>query len=266
MPFSPAISALLGTFVVSLISFSGLLVFTLNKTALQRFLIILISFSAGSLLGDAFIHLLPEAVEEAGGFNPALSFNLLSGIVIFFMLEKFILWHHHHFIETPQDHEKENGSPSPEVLPEHRSLRVVNIVGDAIHNMLDGMIIAVSFTISPVVGISTTLAVILHEIPQEISDLGVLIHAGLPIKKAVWYNFFSGTVAIFGAILVILLQKQSQAVITGLVPFTAGAFIYIAASDLIPELKKTPHSLASIAQLLSLLSGIALMYALLFVA
>lgn len=259
---SAILSIFIATFLVNLVAFAGIATLSFKRAFLDKILILLISLSAGTLLGDSLLHLLPESVEEAGGFTTGIGLLVASGIICFFILEKFILWHHHHTIETPKEHE--NHQHAHESCHLH-SLRMVNLVGDAFHNLLDGMIIAGSFFISPTVGISTTIAVFLHEIPQEISDFGVLIHTGLSTKKALLYNFLSGVLALVGAGLGILLGNASDLFLQLLIPFTAGAFIYISASDLIPELRKTNHFSASFLQLSSLILGILIMLGLLFI-
>src|SRR5690606_17424437 len=249
--------SLVSTFLVSLVSFAGIATLSFKRRWLDKCLFLLISLSAGALLGDVFIHLLPEIIEEHGGFSPIVSLLVLCGIIGFFILEKFLIWHHHHSIETPEDHRQHQHSHT-------QSLGVMNLIGDAFHNLLDGMIIAASFLISPVVGVSTTLAVILHEIPQEIGDFGVLIHSGFSVKKGLFFNFLTGSVAILGALLVIIIGNQSESILHYLIPFTAGGFIYIAGSDLIPELKKERVVLNSLFQLIALLMGVGIMYALIW--
>lgn len=234
--------------VVSLISLVGIIALRWHESELKPFLLILVSFSAGALLGDVFIHLLPETIEETGGFSVSISLAVLSGILFFFVLEKFIQWHHCH---VPQEH------------GHIRPLAFMNLVGDGLHNFIDGMIIGGSYLISLPVGFATTIAVILHEIPQEISDFGVLIHSGLTKSKALLFNFLSAATAIIGASIVLALGINSGAVTAFLTPFTIGGFIYIAGSDLIPELHKETNPLSSLVQLFSFISGIAVMLALL---
>lgn len=254
---SPLFYTIVATFLVSLMGFSGLLTLSFKREWLHKILFIIISLSAGALFGDALIHLLPEAVEEAGGFTMMISLLVIAGILIFFILEKFVMWHHHHAIETPEDHAEERHHHP-------HSLGTMNILGGALHDVIDGMAIAASFLISPVVGISTTIAVILHEIPQEIGDFGVLIHSGYSVKRALLYNFLSGLLGILVGVLVVLIGDRSELVSPYLVPFTAGAFIYIAGSDLIPELKKETLTYRSLIQLVALISGILMMVALTF--
>ncbi len=234
--------------VVSLISLIGLFTFPIKERALEKILLFLVSFSAGALFGDAFIHLLPEAVE-AEGFGMSVSFGLLGGIMAFFILEKFIHWRHCH-IPTSEHH------PHPVAL--------MNMVGDGVHNFIDGLVIGASYVASIPVGIATTLAVILHEIPQEIGDFGVLLHAGYSKKKALFFNFLSALTAVLGVAVVLAFGTKGADLSSYLVPFAAGGFIYIAGSDLIPELHKETDPKKSAVQLVAFVAGIAVMVLLLF--
>jgi len=249
--------AILSTLVVSLVAFVGLFTLSFRRQWLDEMLFVLISLSAGALLGDTFFHLLPEVIEEAGVFDHRMALLVLSGIITFFLLEKFVIWHHHHTIETPEDHAKHHHHHP-------HSIGVMNLIGDALHNLIDGMVIAASFLISPAVGVATTLAVILHEIPQEIGDFGVLIHSGFTVRKALFFNFLSGSVAVLGALIVLFVGDHTEVILPYVVPFISGGFIYIACSDLIPELKKEIVTHRSLIQLLALIGGIVLMYLLTF--
>ncbi len=229
---------------VSLISFVGVFTLSLKTVQLKKLLLYMVSFAVGGLFGDTFIHLLPETFEKVG-FNLTTSFLILFGLIIFFILEKFLRWQHCH-IPTSQEH--------------RHPVVALNLIGDAVHNMLDGMIIAASFAVSPQVGVATSLAVILHEIPQEIGDFGILVHSGLSVKKALWYNFLSAVPAFLGAALVFLIGPQVQNLSVYLMPVTAGGFLYIAGSDLIPELHQhESHPIASLGQLLCIMAGIGIM-------
>jgi zinc and cadmium transporter len=205
----------------------------------------MVSFAVGGLFGDAFIHLLPESFEELG-VNMQTSPLVLSGIFIFFILEKFIRWRHCH-IPTSKEH--------------MHPVAALNLIGDGVHNMLDGMIVAASFVVSVPIGIATTLAVILHEIPQEIGDFGILIYSGMPVKKALFMNFLSGLTSVVGAIIALTLESRIKGFSTYLLPITAGGFLYIGGSDLIPELHKEDHVKISTSalQLGFILLGIGLM-------
>ncbi len=230
--------------IVSLISLVGVIAFALKSRNINNIALFLVSFSAGSLFGGAFIHLLPEAAEEIG-FGLTMSMSALAGILVFFVLENFIHWRHCH-IPTSKEH------PHP--------LGIMNLVGDGFHNLIDGMVIAASYMASTEVGIATTLAVVLHEIPQEIGDFGVLIHAGYSKVKALFFNFLSALAALLGAILILVLGSLVEGLVPALLPFTAGGFIYIAGSDLIPELKKACYPFSRMfLQFLSLMAGIGIM-------
>lgn len=236
--------------VVSLISLIGVITLSINKDVLGKILFILVSFAAGALLGDVFIHLLPEMVEN--GFDLLSSILLMSGIFVFFIIEKIIHWRHCH-IPTSTNH------------PHH--LGPMNLIGDGIHNLIDGAIIAVSYMINIEIGIATTVAVVLHEIPQEIGDFGILIYAGYSRTKALFYNFLSAFFAIVGALVILLFSIKSpglsEPLMQILIPFTAGGFIYIATADLIPELKKEEQISKSVLQLVAMLVGVAIMLLLL---
>ncbi|MBU2476093.1 ZIP family metal transporter [Candidatus Micrarchaeota archaeon] len=234
--------------LVSLISLVGVITVGLNKEMLSKIVLYLVSFSAGSLFGGAFIHLLPEAVKEYG-FGTEISLFLLSGIVVFFIIEKVIHWHHCH------------GFPAGKC--ELKSFGYMNLIGDGVHNFIDGMIIAGSYLANTTLGIATTIAVIFHEIPQEIGDFGVLIHSGFSRKKALAMNFLSALTAILGALVVVLLASITENLMMFLIPFAAGNFIYIAGSDLIPELHKEYELKKSLGLLIAFLAGIGIMFLLL---
>ena len=240
---------ILSVIFVSLLSFVGVLFIAIKEEKLKKILLFLVSFAAGGLLGDSFIHLLPEAVEE-DGFSLSVSLAVLVGLLLFFVLEKFICWRHCH-IPTSKSH------PHPVVF--------MNLIGDGFHNFIDGAVISASFLTTIPLGIATTLAVVLHEIPQEIGDFGVLLHGGLSKNKALIFNFASALAAVGGAILVLILGERIVGVSQLLIPFTAGGFIYIAGSDLIPELHKETNLAKSLIQMVGLILGIGIMLILLLV-
>ncbi len=240
--FYPIVSVL----VVSLVSLVGVFFVTVNSKKLQNTLLFLVSFAAGALLGDAFIHLLPEAVAE-NGFSLEVSLSILAGLLLFFVLEKFISWRHCH-VPTSNSH------PHP--------LAFMNLIGDGVHNFIDGAVIAGSFLSGNSLGIATTLAVIFHEIPQEIGDFGVLLYSGFSRKKALFFNFASALLSVLGAVLVLIIGTGFLPLSGFIIPFTAGGFIYIAGSDLIPELHKETRPLRSAVQMLGLILGIAIMLSL----
>ncbi|MAG37801.1 ZIP family metal transporter [Candidatus Pacearchaeota archaeon] len=244
--------SIVSVLIVSLMSLVGIFALSIEPKKLRKVLIYIISFSAGALFGDAFLHLLPETVEKVGfGANVGLYFLL--GIVIFFVLEKGIHWQHCH------------GHLTDETGEHVHAFAYTNLVGDGLHNFLDGIIIAASYLISMPAGIATTVAVLLHEIPQEIGDFGVLLHGGFTKGKALLLNLGTALLAILGAIVVLLLGSVSGIEIV-LVPIAAGGFVYIAGSDLIPELHKHSQKIGQgILQLIAFLLGIGVMWALLFI-
>ena len=231
--------------LVSLISLIGVFTLSLNKEKLQRVTLFLVSFAVGGLFGDAFIHLLPEAFEGLG-IRLTTSLYIIAGILIFFILEKFIRWRHCH-----------NSTSTNHLHP----VITLNLIGDGVHNLIDGMIIGASFSISVTLGMATTLAVIMHEIPQEIGDFGVLIHGGLSIKKALLFNFFSALSAIVGAVISLLIGSNFEGYSLILMPITAGGFLYIAGSDLIPELHQGCNIKISsaVGQFIAMVLGILIM-------
>ena len=236
-------------FLVSIMSFVGVFTLAMKTKHLEKILLFLVSFSAGALFGDTFIHLLPEAVNEFG-FGLEVSLYLLLGIILFFIMEKFICWRHCH-IPTSTHH------PHP--------IATMNLIGDFVHNFIDGLVIAASYMASIPLGIATTIAVLLHEIPQEIGDFGILIHGGFSKKKAIMFNFLSALAAVLGALIALYIGITSEHMLSVLIPFAAGGFIYIAGSDLIPELHKETNPKKSIIQLLAMLLGIGVMMALVLV-
>uniref|UniRef100_A0A7V3VU04 ZIP family metal transporter n=1 Tax=candidate division WOR-3 bacterium TaxID=2052148 RepID=A0A7V3VU04_UNCW3 len=234
---------ILSVLIVSLISLIGVLFIIIKTDKLSRIILLLVGFAAGALFGDAFIHLLPEAFRE---FENSLMVSLLVilGILIFFILEKFLRWRHCH-IPTSKEH------PHPMVT--------MNLIGDLIHNLIDGMIIGASYMVSIPIGLATTIAVIMHEIPQEIGDFGVFIHGGLDVKKALLLNFLSALTAIIGGIISLIVGPIVKNYALTLLPLTGGGFIYIAGSDLIPELQGCETLTASSLQLLAMIAGASMM-------
>ncbi|MEA1929407.1 MAG: ZIP family metal transporter [Patescibacteria group bacterium] len=249
------IYTLTSVIVVSLISLVGVLFLLLKESRLQKYLSILVALATGALFGDALLHLLPEIFSEAE--NTLLpSILVLGGILLFFVLEKFLRWSHSHEL-TACDCPPEG----------HKTVKTVgqlSLVSDGFHNLLDGVIIAASYLVSPPIGIATTIAVILHEIPQEIGDFAILIHSGFSKARALLFNLFSGSLAILGAVVTLLIGVWADNLTTILLPIAAGGFLYLAGSDLVPELHKTTGFKKSIFQLIAFLIGIAAMLLLLF--
>lgn len=229
--------------VVSLVSLVGIITISVNEQRLRSVLFVLVSLAVGAMFGDAFIHLLPESFQKsADTLMPSMS--VLAGILGFFILEKFLRWRHQHTLES-------NNRIHP--------LGYLNLIADGVHNLIDGMMIGASYLISLPLGIATTLAVVFHEIPQEIGDFGILLHAGFTKKRALFFNFMSATLAMLGTTIALLVGSSLESFSSVMLPFTAGGFIYIAGSDLLPELQKELEPAKSTVQLLAMAGGIGLM-------
>lgn len=234
---------ILSVLAVSLVSLAGVFTISIRKERLEKFLIYFISFAAGTLLGDAFIHLIPKSFANNDGSLKS-SIIILLGILFFLFLEKIIHWRHCHLV-ADKDH------PHP--------FAYSILAGDTVHNFIDGIIIAASFIVSVPLGIATTLAVIFHEVPQEIGDFGSLLYAGFSKGRAILFNFLSALAAFAGVLAVAALGKGAENFSFSLIPFAAGGFIYIASVDLIPELKKHCELSKSAMQLVAFILGILLM-------
>ena len=232
---------LLATLAVSALSLIGLLTLSMNDKHLHSLLYLFVSFSAGALLAAAFFDLLPEGIEASGvGLTMQLA---VAGMVLFFIIEKFLHWHHHH-----KHHHRGERTEAP--------FTYLNLVGDAVHNFVDGTIIAASFLQNPALGVTTTAAIVAHEIPQEVGDFSLLIYGGFTKQKALMFNFLSSLAALLGAVLTYYFAAEVPWLIAVLIPFAAGHFIYIACADLVPEMHKERNARRSALQLLSFLAGI----------
>ncbi|HAQ02643.1 hypothetical protein A2467_00500 [Candidatus Nomurabacteria bacterium RIFOXYC2_FULL_36_8] len=241
--------AFISVLVVSLVSLVGVFSLSLKEEVLRKYINFFISLAIGALLGDAFIHIIPEAFNGNLGSNLS-SILVIAGILLFFVIEKFIHWHHH-----GEDKDEEHIHPVGKLV----------LFTDGFHNLIDGAIIGASFLVSPHVGIATTIAVVLHEIPQEIGDFAVLIHAGYTKKRALWLNFLSALASILGLMIVFIFGNIVDGVASIFIPIAAGGFIYIAVADLIPELHKTKDIKHSIIQLCIIMLGVFSMLALLLI-
>jgi|SRR3989339_149089 len=239
--------SIIATFVVSVISFVGIVTLFLKDRILNKIVFYLVAISAGSLMGGAFLHLIPEAVESIEGEHgiDVIVIAVLIGFALFFILERVLHWHHCH---------QHGGDCS--VHP----FTYLNLIGDGLHNFIDGVVIVAAFSLSTELGVATTIGVILHEIPQEISDFGVLIYGGFTKGKALLFNFLSGITAIFGALCGFVLINVAQEAMPLLIGITAGGFIYISASDLIPELHKESKFYKSLIAFGCFFAGVGLMF------
>ena len=232
--------------VVSLISFVGVFTLSLREDILRKYIFTFISVAVGALLGDALIHLIPEAFEVSTNITQT-SVLIISGILLFFIIEKFLHWHHH-----GEDKEVEHIHPAGKLV----------LFSDGMHNFMDGIIIGASYLVSIPVGLATTLAVILHEIPQEIGDFAVLLHSGYTKRRALWLNFLSALTSVLGVLFILIVGGVAELSSKFFLPIAAGGFIYIAVADLIPELQKTKEVKYSIAQIVAVCVGVLAMIAL----
>lgn len=248
---SPVLLTFGSVLIVSLVPLLGLLLFLLRDDILKRSLLLFVSFSTGGLLGDVFLHMIPEMGEEPEKFPRAFPI-LLGGILFSFVVEKLIHWRHCHTL--PHD---------AQVHGHHHPVGTLSLIGDVIHNAIDGLIIAGAFLAGTGVGISTALAVLFHEVPQEIGDSAVLLHSGFRRSRVIVLNLLTALSAIAAAAFV-LFGRQSLALESSLLPFAAGNFLYIAGADLIPELHRETGIVHSLLQLLFILAGIGVMAALTF--
>jgi zinc and cadmium transporter len=239
------IYAISSTIAVSLISITGIFFLALKTDKLQKIVFILVSIAVGALLGNVFFHLIPESFEtiENKGLIAILA---LTGILSFFVMEKFLHWHHGHDVGHIDQHPKSYG--------------YISLFADGLHNFTDGILIAAGWMAGPEIGMATTLTVVLHEIPQEISDFGILIHAGFTAKKALWLNFYAALTAVLGTVITLMIGTKVESLSHWVLPVAAGGFIYLAGTDLMPELNKDRSSRNSLIQLLMIIAGLALMY------
>ena len=214
----------------------------------KRQVLYLVSFSVGGLLGGAFFHLVPEAIEINGEVL-MVSTWLLVGIFTSYILEMVLKWRHCH-IPTSDEHP--------------HSFAYINLIGDGIHNMIDGIIIGGAYLTSTSLGVATTIAVCLHEIPQEIGDFGVLVYAGMTRRRALLLNLASALTAVLGVVVALTLSAYVENLVSLLLPFAAGNFIYIAGSDLVPELQDEKRLSSSLVQLALMMLGLSLLYLLKF--
>jgi len=236
------LNIILATVIVSSGSLVGVLAISIKPAILNRFLLPLVSLSAGTMLGAAFLHQLPESVHLLGDEIP---FQIaLGSFITFFLLERFLHWRHCH----DEQH-----------LTKH-TIGHMNLIGDGVHNFLDGLLIAASFATGNELGIVAVLAIALHEIPQELGDFGVLIHSGYSRTKALFANVAVSLTAVLGGVIGYFLSSQSEVFASYLIPVAAGAFIYIATADLVPELKAGKTSKKIFITALVFILGILFMY------
>lgn len=230
------------TLGISLLSLLGILFISRTKKFLDKTVFLLVGLSTGTLLGGAFFHLIPESLDSALSMETVLTIILIS-YVAFFLAEKVLHWRHCHDGEC-------------DVHP----VGYVNLLGDAIHNFIDGLIIAAAFMVDVRFGFITTMALAFHEIPQEMGDFGVLIYSGISKGKAVMYNFYVALMAVAGGVLGYFFLTVTTSALDYLLPVAAGGFLYIATSDLVPEIRDETNLVKSLKAFSLFIIGIVLMY------
>ncbi len=236
--------ALASVVLVSLLSLTGIVFLMIDRARLQKMLLVLVSFAVGGLAGDAFIHLIPAAFRDLG-LTLSTSLLIILGVILFFAVEKLIRWRHCHLPFSAQH-----------VHP----VAVLNLAGDAVHNLIDGIVIGASYAVSIPIGVTTTIAVVLHEIPQEIADFGILVHAGFTVRRALLFNLLSALTAIGGTVMALTIGPRVESFSLIMLPITAGGFIYIAGSDLIPQIQEACDGIrVTLAHFFAILLGIGLM-------
>ena len=245
--------SLASVFVVSLISLIGVFTLSINRELLYKTVFFLVALAVGALLGDVLIHIFPKIWGD-GKESLATPIYIFAGFLLFFVIEKFLRWHHSHGLDEEKIHEHSN----------IKHIGYLNLISDGIHNAIDGVLIGASYLISIEIGIATTTAVLLHEIPQEIGDFGLLIYVGFTRGRALFFNLLSALCAVLGVLVALFFGQTAEGFAFAVLPITAGGFLYIAAADLVPELKKVNDPVKSMIQFFGVLIGFALMYLLVF--
>jgi len=249
---SDLICPIVAVAIVSFLSLIGVFAISLKEATLDRILFVLLSFSAGSILGAAYLDLLPEAIEFLGEEQISIAVLYITlGFLGFFFLERFLYWYHGHV------HGYESKVEEKMTV---KKFAYLNVIGDGIHNLIDGMIIAASFFITIPVGLATTVAVIFHELPQEIGDFGVLVYGGFTRYKALLFNFLSALTAFVGVLISDYFSMHIENFVGFLMALAAGGFIYLAASELIPEIQKEENIGKSMIQFVLFILGIVLIW------
>jgi len=245
---NPFFLTLLATFSIAALALSGSFLLFLKDYLLKRISLYLIALAAGALLGTAFLHILPEVVDE--GFPEQGFLILLGGFLFFYIGEKLL--HLHHGTGEADEHNP-------------RALGVLSLSADVVHNFVDGIILAVAFLVDVRLGMVTAAAVALHEIPQEIAEFGVLLYAGFSKYRALLLNFLSASTVILGGVVGFLFQEIFISYIPFVLLFAAGSFIYIGASDFVPEFKKERNPKRALVLSFTFFSGIFLMWVFTFI-
>ena len=269
-------------FIVGLASLGGVFFLSMQRTKLERILFVLVAFATGTILATALLDLIPEAnhhleelidesiLTEEDEFLPYIF--IVIGFIVFFILERFIYWFHGHAHEEGREYvchgtmiEGLEDVRSDGSKKRIKNFAILNLVGDGLHNFLDGVIIVVSFLTSIQAGIVVTLAVLFHELPQEIGDFGILLYGGFKKKKALLFNFISAMIAVGGGIFALLLSDTIELFNMFFLAFSGGGFLYIAAAELMPELLKEKNIKKSVVSATLFILGIIMIFILITV-
>lgn len=253
--FTTALYSIASVISVSLLSLLGILFFLFDEKFIRKTLLYFVSFSTGALLGDVFLHIVPDLVSAEKGLTTEVMMYILGGILFSFAVEKIIHWRHCHVLpgDGPAHHHDHD-----------HSIGIMSALGESMHNFIDGVVIGAAYLVSVPLGVATTLAIVFHEIPHEIGNFAVLLHSGFPRRRAISMNMLSASTAILGTVCVLAASTSVTSIADLLLPFAAGNLLYIAGSDLIPELHKETGFRQGIIQLLAMIGGMASMYLILF--
>lgn len=237
---------------LSVLAAGGVLL--LPQGTMVRWLPPLVSFAIGAMLGAAFLGLLPHALEGAGDDAAhSITLTVLLGLLLFFVLEKMVIWRHCH------THECEAHGVDLTHVQEKAAGNLI-LIGDAIHNLVDGVLIAAAFLTDIHLGVVTAVAVIAHEIPQELGDFAILLNSGFSKGKALFYNLLVSVTTVLGGIVAYFALGFAQAAVPYVLAIAASSFIYVAVADLIPGLHKRPEVSATVQQVLLIALGVLVIY------
>jgi zinc and cadmium transporter len=230
--------------LMSSISLLGAITFIIPEKVVQSMLLPLVSLAAGSLLGSALFYLLPESVEVMGN-DLHVYMYVLAGFLTFFILEQFLHWHHYHGTED-ELHQHHH----------HQPVTYLVLISHSIHNFVDGIVVGGSFLVDVRIGIFAWIGVALHEIPQKLGDFSILLHGGWQQKKALLYNFLASLSFLVGSVLIFFLAREIE--VHFLIPFAAGMFLYVAAVDLVPEIKNHHNAKKNAIHFISFVIGVSI--------
>ncbi len=248
---------LAATFVGGIVSVLAAWLIAARASAAQ--VPILISYAVGALLGAVFIELLPHAFNRSDNLQTTAA-TILAGLLLFFILEKLVLWRHCH-IEACEAHDPHEGhahaAPAAAVTHDHGRSGTMILIGDTFHNFVDGVLIAAAFLADTQLGIVTAVAIIAHEVPQEVGDFLILLHSGFSRRYAFLLNLLSSAAMVVGGVLAYFALQTMEQWVNTLISLAAASMLYVAVADLIPGLHRRPEIHATIQQVALIALGIA---------